>query len=414
MKTVNKKIILALSIFLLLFQWNHAQEKLIFDIVKNGNPEKLRAYLDTTKTSINITNSKGYSPLHVLIQNYVERNDNITFEDNEEEFYKNVDESNSFEDCLEQLLYADASVTQRTPEGWDALQYAVIYGKRLAFYEIKYFHDNIDLKSIKDKDGNSLRHLSLLVNPDFVLDFDALNSLLYPIDFKTLNNLGQTPFVFYMSQERCNWKTVMTKKTATYSNEDCVSEATIKMLEYFVDDKLEAILTKDNSGKNGVDYMKLHNPWALAIYQKRLDEYNLAKQKLEEEEKNQKLKEQENLYSQGSNNNSFSYSNNNSSKNDEDRKQINESFSKKYSYECLPSKYELSTEIYIEVRPDKITVYLPNHVHSCKIISSKFNNEGDLEYEVEDYSFTSIGVSSDLNTLILMRYDGTYEVYCNL
>jgi|GEM_PF-6614613 len=57
------------------FTWTHfviAQKQNIFSLVKEGDPAKLKNYLDTTKIALNITNTKGYSPLHMLIEHYVQ------------------------------------------------------------------------------------------------------------------------------------------------------------------------------------------------------------------------------------------------------------------------------------------------------------------------------------------------------
>lgn len=413
MNFIKQKALVALSIFLFMSKFISAQDKPIFTYVKNGDPKKLSAYLDTTKTSINIKNSKGYSPLHVLIENYVQyRTDYIVTDEVKHDYTSK--KSNDFWDCMKLLLDKNASTDQLTPEGWNALQYAVLNGKLSAVSQIL---KKAGGGGIRDKDGNTLIHLSMLINPDEAMP--KFNELInyyftdYGIDRFSINNAGQTPLAFYMSQPRCNWKTPLNNtKTSTSSNQSCVTSATYDMLESYKDFDLKSVLTKDKSGNSAIDYMKTHNSWALSNFQYFVDLATQAHKELEDDRKfieNQKSSYTNNSANSVSSSSSCSKCN------------IKETFNKKYDYECSFSQYnsskivysKLSTQFYIEVKTDKIIVYGLYHINNCKIIASKFNNEGDLEYEVEDYSFKSIGFTRDLNKVFLIRHDGTVEGYCN-
>lgn len=407
----NNKIVLILSLFILLGQFITAQDKLIFTLVKNGDPQKLSAYLDTTKTSINITNTKGYSPLHVLLENYVDYNVDLIVED-KKAYDENSDRSNDYWDCMRLLLDKGASISQLTPEGWNALQYAVLNGK---LGPVGYLVRTFGGTDVRDKDGNTLVHLSLLVNPDEVTSayIKTITSSFGDVDINSLNYAGQTPLTFYMSEPRCNYKNALSKnKQQTTSNQSCVSGKTYKMLENFKDYEMKSMLTDDKYGKNAIDYMKIYNPWALSNFQYFVD---LATQSHKE------LEDQRLAYSQLNEKQNEEYTNVSSYSGSCSSCEINETFSRRYSYECNFSQYDntkmvaskLSTEVLIEVRPDKIIVHGPYHIHDCKIISSRFNEEGDLEYEVDDSSYEYIGFVGDLSRVFLLRYDGTMDGYCN-
>lgn len=409
----NNKIVLILSLFMLLGQFIIAQDKLIFSLVKNGDPQKLSAYLDTTKTSINITNTKGYSPLHVLIENYVAYDVELITKD-EKAYDENSDRSEDFWDCMKLLLDKGASTSQLTPEGWNALQYAVLNGK---LSPVNYIISKFGGANVRDKEGNTLLHLSLLINPDEVTA-QFLKSIAFSfgdIDYTSLNNKGQTPLTFYMSEPRCNWKNAVSKnkqETASNSNQNCISSNTYKMLENFKDFDMKSMLTVDKYGKNAIDYMKVHNTWALSSFQYFVDLASQAHKELED----QRL-----AYAQVNDKQNEEYTNIEDYNGSCRACEINETFSRKYSYECNFSQYDktkmvntkLREEVLIEVRPDKIIVYAPYHIHDCKIISSRFNDEGDLEYEVDDTSYKFIGFVKGLDKVFLIRYDNTVNGYCN-
>lgn len=235
-----------------------AQEPRIFKIVEKSDIIALKAYLDTSKTSINIVNSKGYSPLHVLIDYFVDYKPELILKSSEE-LNKNVSFHELDVSVFKLLLDNGASVNQRTPEGWNALQYAVIKGK---WKPVDMLLDRYKGGDVRDEDGNTLLHLSIMVNPDEPRDkfwfylVDRLRN--FDISITTPNTAGQTPIAFYISFPRCKIN-------------PCATAKTYYMLDNFM--YHESIMTPDFSGKNAIDYAKTHNSWAVSKLESYMDSY---------------------------------------------------------------------------------------------------------------------------------------------
>jgi hypothetical protein len=245
-----------------------AQESRIFDLVKGGDVNSLRAYLDTTKTSVNVLNAKGYTPLHVLIENYVEERLDLRDKDSFK-YQQTVKQGEQFRTCLQLLLDKGASAKQLTPEGWTALQYAVMKGK---WEPVNLLLQKTKGGDVRDKEGNTLLHLSLLINPDEPIEHFWKNLIdkLRPFDIttSTVNFKGQTPINFYLREPRCNppatQRPVARKlagASAPPSNQPCQTFGTSKMLENFLCEP--CILVPDFSGARAKDYTEVHNKWYL-------------------------------------------------------------------------------------------------------------------------------------------------------
>jgi hypothetical protein len=91
-----------------------AEETKIFEIIKMGDLNALRTYLDTSKTSVNIVNSKGYTPLHVLIENYIEAKPELE-EGDSYKYQQAVAQQKQYYACLQLLLDHGASSQKLTP-----------------------------------------------------------------------------------------------------------------------------------------------------------------------------------------------------------------------------------------------------------------------------------------------------------
>jgi hypothetical protein len=252
---------ISLLVFYLLFTCIYstlAQEPKIFKIVEKSDIIALKAYLDTSKTSINIVNSKGYSPLHVLIDYFVDYKPELIVKSSEEA-KKNVQFHELDVSVFKLLLEHGASVNQRTPEGWNALQYAVVKGK---WKPVDILLDNYKGGNVRDEDGNTLLHLGIIINPDEPRNrfweylVDKLRT--YDITISTPNSAGQTPISFYMSFPRCK-------------TNQCPSSKTYDMLDKFIHHT--SLMVPDFSGKTSIDYAKMHNSWAVGKLEGYMESY---------------------------------------------------------------------------------------------------------------------------------------------
>lgn len=258
--------ILLVNIFYASISSVTAQDSKIFEIVKKGDNQSLKNYLDTSKTSVNIVNTKGYTPLHVLIENYIEERPEWREKD-PYKYQQTVKQSEQYRSCMQLLLDKGASVKQLTPEGWTALQYAVMKSKWEPTYMLLQKTKGGD---VRDKEGNTLLHLSLLINPDEPVEYfwENLIKQLQPLGItpSTVNFKGQTPINFYLSQPRCNPPTAqkpsagkLAGAASAPSNQPCQTSGTFKMLANFMCES--CILTSDFSGKRAKDHAEAHNNW---------------------------------------------------------------------------------------------------------------------------------------------------------
>lgn len=243
-----------------------AQEPVIFDIVRKADVLRLKSCLDTSKTSIDVVNSKGYSPLHVLIENFVEERPELQEKD-AYKYQQTLKQGEQYQTCLQLLLDKGASVKQVTPEGWTALQYAVMKGK---WKPVNLLLQKTKGGEVRDKAGNTLLHLSLLINPDEPIEHFWKNLIehLRPFDItpSSVNSKGQTPINFYLSQPRCNPPAAqkasigkLAGASTPPANQPCQSSGTFKMLANFLCES--CILTPDFSGKRAKDYAEASNKW---------------------------------------------------------------------------------------------------------------------------------------------------------
>lgn len=255
-----------------------ANEPMIFELVKKGDIQNLRTYLDTTKTAVNVVNSKGYSPLHVLIENYVEYRYDLREKD-PYKYQQGLQKHELYRACLSLLLEKGASTKQFTPEGWNALQYAVVKGKADAVGELMERSKGGD---VRDEEGNTLLHLSLLVKPEEPQSnfWENLIGKLYSynININTPNAVGQTPIAFYMSRPRCIGSPEQPKPAgklygagAATKAPECPSSATFDMLRVFMHQS--TLETPDFSGNTAISYAQMHNIWAVSRLEGYMESY---------------------------------------------------------------------------------------------------------------------------------------------
>jgi hypothetical protein len=295
-------LLIFLGLFVQSSLYVSGQEPSIFDIVKRGDVQNLKIYLDTTKTNINSVNAKGYSPLHVLIENYLEKRPDWEKID-AYKYQQSLKKYLLYRDCLNLLLEKGASTKQLTPEGWNALQYAVVKGKEDV---INILLDKSGGGDVRDDEGNTLLHLSLLVKPDEPMRgfWERLVKKLsyYEINIETPNYAGQTPITFYMSRPRCiaepeepkpagklyGGSTTTSKKTLV-----CPTEEMNHMLDAFRDEI--TLETPDFSGRTAIDYSRLYNTWATWNLETYMETYRRIKAEGEERLKRFEEQAKENL-----------------------------------------------------------------------------------------------------------------------
>jgi hypothetical protein len=208
--------------------------------------------------------------------------------------------SELYRECLLLLIERGASSRQLTPEGWNALQYAVVKGKiRPAALLI----EKTEGGDVRDDEGNTLLHLSLLVNPEecnekfWEMLIDQLRS--YKINIQTPNFAGQTPIAFYMSRPRCVAKPEETKpagngaNTTTKNTPVCPTKAMNRMLDAFMDES--TLEVPDFSGKTAIDYARIHNTWATWNLERYMETYRRIKAEWEPRLKKFEEQAKENL-----------------------------------------------------------------------------------------------------------------------
>jgi hypothetical protein len=248
--------------------WQQAltQDHAIFNIVKQGDPRLLKTCLDTSQATVDLTNSQGYTPLHVLIESYVEARSEMEAKDSYK-YSQAVSQQEQYRLCLDLLLNKGASATKLTPNKWTALQFAVMKGK---WQPIEILLQRTKAGDVRDGAGNTLLHLSLLINPDEPIQqfWDNLIVHLRPfgITTSTTNLKGQTPLHFYLSQPRCNPPSARPAATGKLMGAatpavppKCQTSGTYEMLSHFWCEA--SIIAPDLSGKKAIEYAEIHNPW---------------------------------------------------------------------------------------------------------------------------------------------------------
>ncbi len=309
-----------------------AQTNWLFDDLKAGKWEMLERYIDSMGVSVNARNRDGYTPLHWLIKHYIDHDPNKYF-GNEKAYAKNVAESENYRKCLQILLKKKPNLQDKTPEGWNALQYAIVSGKWGPTDKILDVDEN---KKILDNEGNTLLHLSVLADKETTIEkfwyYLHDRVLSDKVSVKTPNFAGQTPIAFYLSLSR-----KLTSK----------SFKILEALRY-----PSAINVKDLSGKSALDYAKEKNSWAVYDLESYLKTAAIVQKDHEEFMKkfNQQIKDNQRLLEE--------YNKNNAS----GAKLLTSSFTVTYSHQCNVNNKgkvygsKLSDPVIVTVTPDKVTI----------------------------------------------------------
>lgn len=242
-----------------------AQESRIFQLIKGRNENALRSFLDTNSTAINSLNAKGYSPLHVHIEQFEDYAAELMSK-NESAALKNIQTYDLDLAILKLLLDRGASVRQLTPDGYNAVQYAVSQGK---WFPVDRLLIRYEGGAVRDEQGNTLLHLSTLIDPskktiDNFYEYLADKVRSYDIGVSTPNSAGQSPIAFYLSKPR-----LVPMHSSGYP------AIVSKMFKAFFYEK--ALLTPDFSGRTAVDYAKAFNPWATSEVENYVAAYRRVK-----------------------------------------------------------------------------------------------------------------------------------------
>jgi hypothetical protein len=135
---------------------------------------------------------------------------------------------------------------------------------------------------VRDGAGNTLLHLSLLINPDEPVEQFWKNLIdqlrLYNITPSSVNHKGQTPINFYLSQPRCNpakSQPTNTGKllgaTASSVTPKCQTSRTFKMLGHFLCEP--CIMTPDFAGKTAKAHAEQHHQWYMSTLSMQEEQY---------------------------------------------------------------------------------------------------------------------------------------------
>lgn len=367
------------SIFLIFPGITFAQDQVFFDLVKNGRWDKVSAYLDTSKSPLNIRNKEGYTPLHWLIKHYVDYNQ-AKYANDPKAHTKNEQESEASRKTLRVLLEKGANTQLLTPEGWNAVQLAVVCGK---WGPTSVLLDDANNKKVKDKDGNTLLHLSVLADNDDIIPkfWSYLHDkvLSDEVNVKTPNYAGQTPIAFYFSKPRKNYK---------HTHEMVNTLRTI-----------ESLTVKDRSGKSAMDYAKENNSswhFALDLY---LERATVVAQQIQEfqarfDAQLQDYDRRRQEYQSASGRQSFG-----------------ESFSVTYYYQCYPiqggrvgaSPLDENVRVSFDGRKFYISS-LEAHYGGLEVESSGYETLGGLRWEMyyfkqsnANFTYKAIGFPVGLN-----------------
>lgn len=187
-------VILTTAVALGVFLSATPADAALFGELRYGRPGLAEAQL-AAGANVNAQNAEGLTPLLWLIRHYVDYDVELALR-NKQAGERNVEENDRYRRCLKLLLEHGADVSMKTPEGLTALQYAVVLGKWGPTEMLLQKAGTLE-KSILDRDGNTLLHLSVLADNDvtpsrFWQDLhDALLS--DKVNVRVSNAAGQTP-----------------------------------------------------------------------------------------------------------------------------------------------------------------------------------------------------------------------------
>lgn len=363
----------------------YAQTDLLFNSIKEGKWEELQKYLNTTGTLVNIRNSEGYTPLHWLIQHYVDYDVSLYFID-AAAAEKNIEQYENYGKCMNMLIENGANLQEKTPEGYNALQFAVVNGKWFATDKLLGIDKN---HSVRDSEGNTLLHLSIYADKENTLEnfWTYLHDRILSdkVNIHTPNYAGQTPIAYFMSTPRK------------------IGKNTFTMLDVLKSTK--SLQAPDINGKTAMDYARLNNDWAVFSMQLYIDRATILEKEHAEfmEKFNKQIEDNQRIMEE--------YQNRNVSRNGD--KLLQESFSVTYIYECVPSNNHatggsnlkcnyLDEEVTVTVTPTRVSISsLMPYYGSFEVESSGtgyFYGE-----EVDIYFFEQNNVNSTYQAIVFPK-----------
>ena len=263
-----KTLVLTITLITSCFQTGFAQNK-VFDIVRSGDLESLQK-MPASSFVGEVRNADGYTVLQWLILHYVDYDLDRYYGD-EEAMTNNVILSDAYRSCMLHLLNNGANMDDRSPEGYNALQLAVVHGKWGATDLLIQRSAN---PTVRDAAGNTLLHLSVLADNENTLGqfWDRLRDRLLSdeVNLTSLNYAGQTPIAYYF-----------TSPHQLSNNSNKLVSALMSSV---------SLQAKDVSGMSAMDYAGMYNDWAVFT----LNMYLNAATRIEKEweEVNRKLQAQ--------------------------------------------------------------------------------------------------------------------------
>lgn len=382
---MNKCRTIFTAIFLCSSASLFSQSELLFKSIQEGKWEELQKYLNTTGTLANIRNSEGYTPLHWLIRYYIDYDVSIYFS-NAEAAEKNIEQYENYRKCMNILIENGVNLQEKTPEGYNALQYAVLNGKWFATDKLLDTDKN---HTIRDSEGNTLLHLSIYADKEKTIEnfWTYLHDRILSdkVNIHTPNYAGQTPIAYYMSAPRK------------------IEKNTFKMLDVLKSTK--SLQAPDINGKNAMDYARVNNDWAVFSLQLYIDQATILEKEHAEfmEKFNKQIEENQRLMEEYEKQ-TVSGSGN---------RLLQESFSVTYTYECFPSNNNatnvsnlkcdyLDEEVTVTVTPTRVSISsLTPYYGSFEVESSGsgyFHGE-----EVDVYFFVKSNINSTYEAIVFPK-----------
>jgi len=359
-------VILTTAVALGVFLSATPADAALFGELRYGRPGLAEGQL-AAGANVNAQNAEGLTPLLWLIRHYVDYDVELALR-NKQAGERNVEENDRYRRCLKLLLEHGADVSMKTPEGLTALQYAVVLGKWGPTEMLLQKAGTLE-KSILDRDGNTLLHLSVLADNDLTPSrfwqnlHDALLS--DKVNVRVSNAAGQTPIAFYFSVPR-----KLSKRTG----------AMIEVLK-----SAEALVAPDVKGQTAMDHMRRNSPGFAFSLQLYLDRAIVQKAKHEAflKKSDERVAENQRVLAE------------HRRRSEDDGRTLKESFQVEYPFQCDVSENGLfgsrtSEPVTVTVTPTKVRISnLEPHYGAFVVERSGVHLIGGQRWEVYEFEQTS-------------------------